>query len=278
MKAGILILVLLLCIVGFVSGYRYYQYIDKDPAYCRTCHLMEEGYRSWRLSQHSHIVCQKCHYMSIIEGNRLLIAYVSGSGESPPQAHGRKTPWEECLRCHTQEASQGSVTLRKSYGHARHVFMENIACNTCHGGEGHSFTVDQIRCQKCHSDKLVHGMGMAGTYCLNCHSYGEKRPGLTGPERCIECHKKIPSSVPMAKLRCYDCHSPHDKLKMESKDCLSACHGNETRVGQHGLHEKKTSLGCLDCHKPHTWKIGKAEAKGLCDRCHPFRPPESFIY
>ncbi|RMG05404.1 MAG: hypothetical protein D6726_01350 [Nitrospirae bacterium] len=278
MRSAVLTLVLLLCVAGFVSGYKYYRFIEEDPDYCSSCHLMEEGYRSWRLSKHSQIVCQRCHAMSVFEGNRILIAYVSGAEGAPRQEHGREQPWRACLNCHTQEASQGSVTLRKSYGHARHVFMENITCNTCHTGNDHAFGVDQQRCQKCHKDKLVHGMGMAGTYCLNCHSYGEKAPGMTRSERCLECHVKIPRAGVMASLRCYECHHPHEKLKMTEQDCLSACHGNEAKVGQHGLHAQKTGLTCLDCHKPHTWRVGEKEAKGLCDRCHPYRPPARFIY
>jgi hypothetical protein len=65
---------------------------------------------------------------------------------------------------------------------------------------------------------------------------------------------------------------------MESMDCLGACHDNEARVGQHGIHLEKTSLGCTDCHRPHTWVVGKNEAKGLCDRCHPLKNPLTFIY
>jgi predicted CXXCH cytochrome family protein len=82
----------------------------------------------------------------------------------------------------------------------------------------------------------------------------------------------------MSQLECYDCHHPHRILTVESKDCLGECHGPEVRAGVHGKHLAVTSLTCLDCHKPHTWVVRKEGAKGLCDRCHEYRDPATFIY
>ncbi len=278
LKGSILILLFLICVIGLIGGYKYYTFTKEDPSYCSICHMMEEGYRSWRVSPHSQIVCQKCHTLDVLEANKLLIAYVMRGNVPLKQNHGRKNPWDGCIACHTQEAAQGSVTLRSSYGHARHVFMQNLRCKQCHSGKTHSFEVDQKVCQKCHKDKLVHGMGMAGLYCLNCHNYGEASPMMVTEKRCFSCHTDVPRKGVMSRIKCYECHYPHGKLRMESNDCLRSCHGNETRVGQHGLHLKRTSLVCMDCHKPHKWRIGKADAVGLCDRCHPLRDPASFIY
>lgn len=277
-KGGILLLVFLVCILGLVIGYRYYTYTRKDPAFCSMCHLMEEGYRSWRTGPHNHIICQQCHELNLIEENRLLVAFVVKGESDIRQVHGRIAPWNGCFSCHTQEAAQGSITLRSSYGHARHVFMQSIKCESCHRGDAHGFKADQTACQGCHKDMLVHGMGTAGLYCLNCHRFGEASPMLVSSERCLECHREIPGKGVMSNLKCYDCHHPHLKLKMETNDCLGSCHGNEANVGQHRIHLEKTRMGCMDCHKPHKWSVGKAEARGLCDRCHPLRDPITFIY
>ncbi len=277
-KPGILVLILLFCLILIVKGYQFYEYTQTDPAFCSTCHLMEEGVKSWRVSNHSHITCQKCHVISLIEENRLLLAFAVKGSWKVKQEHGSIKPWQGCLNCHMQEAAQGSKTLRASYGHARHVFMQDIECGACHRGDVHDFNADSKRCQRCHKDKLVHGMGMAGLYCLNCHSFGEAKIKMVSQKRCFECHKGIPPRGVMAGVKCFDCHNPHGRLKMESKDCLGSCHGNETRVGRHGKHLKLTPLQCIDCHKPHTWVIGKEAAKGLCDRCHEYRDPMMFIY
>jgi hypothetical protein len=276
-KQGIVILILLIAIAGAITGYRYYHYINDEPAFCSLCHLTEEGYTSWERSGHSFLKCQACHKISIIEGNRLLLAYVSGNTKIK-QSHGREQPWASCRGCHDTEAAQGSITFRKSYGHARHVFMLGMSCNQCHGIGLHNLKADSSKCLKCHSDKLVHGMGTAGLECLNCHAFTESGPKMTSSKRCFKCHSGIPRKGPMSKIECFECHRPHTKLKIESSECLGRCHSNEVNVGQHRLHMVKKKLQCLDCHKPHTWTVTKENAKGLCDRCHKMKDPLTFIY
>jgi len=277
-KGGILILVLLICALAAISGKRYYDYTQKDPDFCSLCHLMQEGHRSWSTSRHNQILCQHCHEISLLEENRLLVAFVAGNATHVSQTHGRLRPWDGCVKCHLQDAAQGSLTLRVSYGHARHVFMRNLSCRECHAGASHSFKPDQSRCQKCHSDKTVHGMGTAGLYCLTCHGFGENAKKLVTSSKCFECHGDVPRKGVMSHLECFECHHPHQRMKMESKDCLGSCHGNEVKAGLHGKHLDRVKMECMACHKPHTWVIGKQAAKGLCDRCHTLKNPGSFVY
>jgi len=277
-RVGVFILILTVCVVGVLAGTRYFKYTEEDPDFCSTCHAMNEGFKTWVNSQHSQYVCQRCHTLSIVEENKLLVAFVAKGSKNVEQDHGRTTPWEGCLKCHNEAATQGSLTLRVSHGHAKHVFQQDIPCKKCHRGDNHDFTADQNRCQTCHTDKLVHGMGMAGLYCLNCHSYAETSEKMVSIERCFGCHGDIPMAGVMAGITCFDCHHPHGKLKMQNEDCMGSCHGNETRVGQHKRHMEGFDLGCLDCHRPHTWRIGQEEAPGLCDRCHPLKDPATFIY
>jgi trimethylamine-N-oxide reductase cytochrome c-type subunit TorC len=277
-KPGILILILLISTILMVKGYQFYKYTKTEPAFCSTCHLMEEGFRDWRKSKHSHIICQRCHQLSLLEENKLLIAFTLKGSWKAPQEHGAIKPWQSCLDCHMQEAAQGSRTLRSSYGHARHVFMQDISCEACHIGNIHNFGADSRLCQKCHKDKLVHGMGMAGLYCLNCHNFAEPKDKMVTQQRCFRCHSNVPTEGVMARVKCFDCHRPHGRLKIESKDCLGTCHGNETRVGRHGKHLRLTPLECIDCHKPHTWIVDKKQAQTLCTRCHEYKDPMSFIY
>jgi hypothetical protein len=276
-KKSIILLILLVCAVGAVTAFRYFRFMEEDIAYCSVCHIMEEGYNTWEKSGHYLIICQECHMLNYYEGNKLLMARFI-RGEHVPQEHGRVKPWEVCIKCHMQDTAQGSVTLRESYGHARHVFMQNVPCTSCHKGAGHEFGVDHIKCQNCHTDKMVHGMGTAGIYCLNCHTFTERSTKLVSKERCFNCHNDMPSAGIMSQIKCFECHHPHTKLTFKSEDCLASCHGNETRVGMHGLHLTKTSMGCLDCHKAHTWSVGMKEARGLCDKCHPIKDPMTFVY
>ena len=175
------------------------------------------------------------------------------------------------------QATQGSLTMEKAYGHARHVFIQRIICKTCHKGALHNFYPNENACQKCHKDKGVHVLGMEAFSCLKCHSYSEKTPSMVPKDRCVKCHTNIPRTSPMAGLLCHQCHKPHGEIIPSSSTCVSECHQNETAVGQHGFHMEK-GLNCLDCHKAHIWVVGKERANTLCSRCHPYKEPKRFIY
>lgn len=283
-RQGIVILLLLISMIGAIVGYRYYEYTKEDPQFCTSCHPMQDAFKSWRISKHRDFPCQKCHSMNILEQNRMLVTYVVkgtgsiGKARSVPQSHGRISPWEACRGCHLSDATQGSVSLRKSYGHAKHVFMQGISCGKCHTGTLHLFRPNEQACAGCHSDKHIHGMGMEGFSCLKCHNYSEKSPRMISSERCFGCHQNVPRKGHMSSLQCFDCHHPHGKIKPSDEDCLKTCHGAEAKSGRHELHMTKAKLHCIDCHKPHKWLVGKGGAPGLCNRCHPMKNPETFSY
>ncbi|MBF0558094.1 MAG: NapC/NirT family cytochrome c [Nitrospirae bacterium] len=258
-------------------GYRYYQYTQDNPQFCVSCHLMKEAFSEWQKGKHRDVVCQQCHQLSILEKNRLLIAYVVKSNQPLAQTHGREKPWKACRGCHMDNIAQGSVTMNKSYGHARHVFMRGLQCKECHKSSLHNFRPNEKACQSCHKDKGVHGVGMEAFSCLQCHSFAEKTPSMVPKDRCIKCHKKIETSGPMSELLCHKCHYPHGKIQPSSSTCLSECHRNETSVGRHALHLKQ-GLDCISCHKPHSWVIKKNSSKALCGKCHKAKDPSSFIH
>ena len=277
-QKAIIILFLLIAVVGAISGYRNYKYAKEDPDFCKKCHMMQEAYKTWQLSKHRNFPCQRCHEMSLLEQNRMLIDFVVKGVKTAHQKHGRISPWNACRGCHMSDVAQGSLTFSDSYGHARHVFMLNISCSKCHTGSLHTFRPDEHACTSCHKDKVIHGMGMEGLTCLKCHSYGEKAPKMISSARCLTCHKDYPTKGTMSSLKCFDCHHPHGQIKPTSGDCLKNCHDNEANVGQHKLHMTRAKLNCLDCHKAHIWKVGAAQARRLCVRCHELRDPATFIY
>ncbi len=277
-KGFVLAAVVVVAVLGAVVGYRYYRYTQDEPQYCASCHLMKEAFVEWQKGKHRDIVCQTCHHLSILEQNQLLVAYVvKGNNKQFSQTHGREKPWKECNACHLDAASQGSLTLHKSYGHARHVFMQMIECKVCHKRTLHNFRPNENACRDCHKDKGVHGIGMEAFSCLKCHSFSEKTPSMVPKNRCVKCHSAIPGKGPMSGLLCHQCHKPHGKITPNSDTCTSECHSNEAAVGQHGFHMQK-GLTCLYCHKAHTWAVGKDRALLLCSKCHAFKDPRVFIY
>jgi nitrate/TMAO reductase-like tetraheme cytochrome c subunit len=277
-KKAIVILLFLISAIGGILAHRYYRYTQEDPQFCMSCHLMQEAFKTWQEGQHRDYPCQTCHTMNLFEQNKMLISFVVKGTTTIKQKHGRISPWDSCRACHMSDIVQGSRSLSNSYGHARHVFMENISCGQCHFGNLHRFSPNEKACAECHTDRMIHGMGMEGLSCLNCHSYGEKAPKMITNDRCLRCHKNLEMKNVMSSLNCFDCHRPHGKIKPSSQDCLKNCHGNEARVGQHNLHMTKAGLQCLDCHKAHRWTVGNEQARTLCTRCHGLKNPASFIY
>ncbi len=273
-KPIVIAMIIAITVLGIITSYKYYQFSRDDPQFCELCHLMKEPYKSWLKSSHRSSVCQVCHSMNIVEQNKLMIGYVVSGGKGLSQKHGRLTPWDSCRECHLDEAKQGAITMRKSYGHARHVFMENIDCKKCHTADAHNFAPDEKNCMECHEDKGVHGMGMESFACLSCHVYGET-PAMAKKQRCVSCHKGIPEEGPMITVDCQNCHKPHGRIKPTADDCLRNCHTNQKAIGRHNIHFE---ISCLECHKAHTWKVGKKQALSLCTKCHEYNDPSSFIY
>ena len=276
-KGPVLFLLLLISLTAIVVGYRYYRHTQENPEFCLSCHLMKEAYKSWQRSRHSDIVCQTCHRLSLFEQNRLLIAFVAGK-KTVKETHGRQKPWQACKECHFPDIEQGAITDSKTFGHARHVFTKKINCSECHTGDIHEFRPVSDACVKCHKDRLVHGLGMEGLQCLNCHTFSkEPSQKLVSEKRCLGCHDISKTGV-MSALRCFDCHKPHGAIKLKGSDCLGRCHSHELEVGQHRLHIEKAKVDCLYCHKAHTWRVGKEAARRICTGCHAYKEPMRFVF
>jgi nitrate/TMAO reductase-like tetraheme cytochrome c subunit len=276
-KGFVLAAFVTVAVLSALVGYRYYRYTQDDPQFCVSCHLMKDAYSEWQKGKHRDVVCQQCHQLSILEKNRLLVAYVVKGNQPLAQTHGREKPWKACRGCHMENMSQGSVTTNKSYGHARHVFMQGVQCKGCHKGALHNFHPNEKACQSCHKDKGVHGIGMEAFSCLKCHSFTEKTPSMIPKDRCIKCHTKIAARGPMSGLLCQQCHKPHGKIHPTAATCLGECHRNETSVGKHGLHLRQ-GIDCMYCHKPHSWVVGRNSTITLCGKCHRPKNPQLFIY
>jgi hypothetical protein len=155
---------------------------------------------------------------------------------------------------------------------------------------------------------MVHGEGIGGLACLNCHTDRTKdlKPGRL---KCLYCHssdenikKQLKQDATMdvrffqpeqatikkavkivfdekapMQFYCYECHKPHTqgKVKPGSTHCLG-CHANTPKVGKHKVH-LDMDMQCKDCHKPHLWRVTEASAKKDCVQCHEYRSPKAFF-
>lgn len=314
LKAKLLILSLGAIIVlggGYVA-YSFYDFTQNNPRFCVSCHLMQPAYDSWAKSEHKSLNCHDCHHLSIPEQNMLLINFVLHRPNSVPERHGKIiVSSKTCNECHTEGAAK---RINRSLFHAKHVYMEQLECTECHGEVKpdksglHRFLPTEKFCTKCHTEKVVHGEGMGGLACLNCHTDRTKdlRPGR---RKCLFCHSadnsirkqliedgtmdvrfftpnpavvkkaiKITHSdqAPM-QFYCYECHKPHTPggVRPKTEACLK-CHASVRNVGKHKIH-LNMDMQCKDCHKPHLWKVTEASAKKDCIQCHEYRSPKAFL-
>jgi hypothetical protein len=255
-------ILLVISIIGIILAVRYFGYIQGNPEFCNSCHLMEKAYTAWKQSSHRFIVCQDCHRLGMIEQNRLLIKFVFTTDRKTPEPHGSVTPWESCVRCHWEEATQqggGGASVTKSTGHARHIVAEKLRCMDCHTRSVHAFRPDRQACLRCHQDWKIHGVGMQGASCLTCHPFSPKTRGgfIPDRDRCLSCHRSssktaFPEDAPMARLNCYECHKPHTRIKPIEADCVR-CHPREGLTSRNRT-AHTSGTRCILCHHPHQWK------------------------
>ena len=314
LKAKLLIAALLLFIVvgGGFTAYRFYDFTQNNPKFCVGCHLMQPAFDTWAKSEHTGINCHECHHLSVPEMNELLISFVMHRPNAVPERHKGKVIVSQkyCNQCHTE----GKATrINKSLFHAKHVYMEQIECTECHGEVKadksglHHFLPTEKFCTKCHTDKVVHGEGMGGLACINCHT--DRTQDLKpGRKKCLYCHSaddnirkeliadgsmdvrffppdssvikkaikiRVTDTSPM-QFFCYTCHKPHTagKVRPKIETCLK-CHAGMPKVGKHKVH-LAMDMQCKDCHKPHLWKVTEESAKKDCVKCHEYRSPKAF--
>lgn len=256
-KMVLISLLLVISVLGIVVSIRYYNYIQKNPEFCSSCHFMGEAYTAWKLSGHNIIMCQECHQLGLLDQNRLLLKFVFTTGKKVIEPHGAVTPWKTCMKCHWDNAAQGTLSVNRSMGHAGHIFMEKLSCVDCHSRSVHSFKPDDHACSRCHEGKEIHGVGKDKTTCLMCHPFSPKKQGnpILSHEMCLTCHRKskklvFAGNAPMSRLNCYECHKPHNCIdKPINRDCLR-CHTSEV-LARSAVH--RSGKRCTNCHAAHRW-------------------------
>lgn len=287
-KITIIVLASVIVVGSSVGAFYFYDFTQHNPKACVMCHLMQPAYDSWSVSAHKNVTCHECHRASIIEQNRLLLMAVFKRPTTVPPRHGKViVPYTTCIECHW-EGDPKIKKINRSYGHAKHVFIEQIQCTKCHSREVHKFLPGERFCLECHKEKVVHGFGMEDLACLDCHIYKADAKGVDSKDlkptraKCLECHKSgakvnFPKDGAM-KFDCYQCHKPHVKAKVKpsAEDCFS-CHRQIVNVGKHRLHVQMIGMNCMQCHKPHGWRVTEAVAKKECVTCHAYKEPVTFL-
>ncbi len=264
-------LILLVLLGGAVyKGVPAYKYMQEDPSFCASCHIMQPVWDKWSISEHKDVTCHKCHELSPMAGTQLLLTWAIGRPEKL-EVH-TFVPDEACVRCH-KSGNPEYKQIGATVGHKVHPEEQSIACIRCHGIQIHSFRAPGKVCLTCHPNQQVQIPGMSQTPCLACHQYlrpvtASEHPLLPDRSVCLGCHlnqkdTKVtwPADAPM-QFECRQCHKPH--VQAEPVVNCQSCHAAAIAVGLHtGLGHQATS--CTTCHKPHEWKVTE---RSTCLACH----------
>ncbi len=253
-------------VIILVGGYyllHVYDYIQNDPSFCQSCHIMETSWDRWATSAHKVVGCHSCHEQSAVASFVELVGVALGKYERV-EKHAI-VPDEACKECH-ESGSARWIQVEATAGHKIHAEEQNIACVKCHSVSVHRFAPPGAVCNLCHEEQ-VKVNGMASMHCTTCHQFlVEGEPLLPNRKDCLDCHQALtelgvtwPADAPM-QYPCGKCHQPHQQTQ-PVVDCLS-CH---TEGGLH-LTAAHRASSCQTCHKPHEWRVTQRET---CLTCHP---------
>ena len=240
--------------LGFLAT-RATHFVEHDPEFCLSCHIMAGPYQKWSTSPHHLVDCHNCHEQGTKA--KLWQAWFYLTKHPEKVVHHPTLNHEVCAKCHLSNDPEWKQ-VGETAGHAIHFKKAGIDCLACHMGGVHEFLRPVDACVQCHEDKIKGpGEKMAFMHCTDCHNFLAKKKGLI-PDRatCLACHSKIhvgnetfPSDAPMSDFDCGTCHKPHAKIRPDKEVCLG-CHADLTPE-HHGM---KAEESCVTCHKPHIWK------------------------
>ena len=241
---------------------RGYNYVMNNPAFCRSCHTMEEAWTRWQTSEHRTVDCHSCHESDMVASARQVITFVIRQ----PKRVGKHAvvPKAICAGCHESGNSKWRQ-VAETAGHKVHERDRKIECVVCHTPGIHRFTPPATVCGTCHvaqarGERVVKIKAMADQHCTDCHGFLRTNSPLRPTRQsCLECHRLIPSQVglwpPDAPMQfpCGQCHKPHEQA--QPVVVCRTCH-EKPRADMHPASMLQTTK-CTTCHIPHRWKFGR---------------------
>lgn len=250
--------------VAATLGVRAYDYVENDPRFCTSCHLMESAFTKWQTSVHGEVGCHACHVQSAAESLDQLWKYVTLRPDRVTK-HA-EVDYARCGACHLSRDPRWKQ-VADTAGHRVHFERLGLECVQCHSRGVHDFVRPTDACGTCHAEEVTSG-GMASFHCTTCHDFLATDHGLGDPRRadCLACHASMQVHEerfdPRAPMRfpCQQCHEPHRRPLPTVEDCIR-CH----HVRAFGAHAVASHGDCLSCHRPHLWRV---EARATCERCH----------
>ncbi len=274
--------IFLMLILIFCAGW----YTSRSD-FCRSCHIMEPYYDSWKASSHKDVPCIECHFApgfgGKLRGKMLglvqLAKYVTSSEGPRPAA---EVPDASCLRsgCHETRLLSGREEYRGiNFDHTPHLGETRreiqLRCTSCHSqivqGEQH-MAVTLTTCYLCHFKNMPFNEDLSS--CTNCHQIPTKEFDLGGD---------VKFTHDLAYKKGVDCENCHGDVirgngEVPRERCM-VCHNREGDLARiqdfkfmHQKHVAEHKIDCTDCHLKIEHSLDKnrlAHFAGDCTSCHP---------
>ncbi len=255
-----------------------------SAGFCKTCHIMQPYYDSWKSSTHSDVECIKCHFPPTLTGkihgklkaSNQLVSYITDTYGTLPYAEVEDA---SCLQkgCHDLGELDEAVEYKGTkFEHKKH--REKLREDK------------KLRCTSCHTQVTqdVH-MAVPQDTCFLCHFKGEKFNEDIA--RCTGCHTIPNKIVEVGKVKFN--HDRVEKLDLECRLChessisgdgivhpdrCKVCHNVQAffdRIDEpdflHDKHVTEHAVPCLSCHDriEHSKELQYRPGPLNCAKCHP---------
>src|SRR5512143_2180840 len=106
-------------IVGSISMYRVYNYVQHDNDFCMSCHLMSGPFNRFQQSAHRGLGCKACHRPNIIQRSKMGLTQILEMPDSI--SHHAEVPKEICGECHINGNPNEWKLIKNSVGHRIHL-------------------------------------------------------------------------------------------------------------------------------------------------------------
>ncbi len=278
-----LIVMTILFGVGAVGTTGMVAYTSRSD-FCKSCHIMEPYFESWKHSAHSKVECVDCHFepglLETVDGKfkaiNQLTKYVTNTEGTKPWA---EVSDQSCMRsgCHSERLLSGPIAFgRVKFDHRRHLLEtrrgRQLRCTSCHSQivQGEHMSVTGSSCFLCHLRPSEQSEAHAD--CNTCHGPPAEDLNVSGrPFRhsewvgrgaeCVLCHRNVTRGSGLAKKsRCTTCHGAPEHLNRFND--VAFIHEN---------HITKHKIECDQCHEEVEHKLPERDhvtTAGDCGQCH----------
>ena len=217
-------------LVGSYPGYKLYQYVWNDAAFCTSCHVHDYASVGWKKSIHGQLTtCHDCHHQPLVDYARETILLVTKQPKFPKDLH--HTPHvaaDLCEACHMTEPEQtsslaGPLSSQKAelkrlpkvdqlYLHALHLRMETRMPLPKMFPLGQEKNFGTFEPQKDESGAEGHREAKTSTKrnvtCMDCHGGPANRAHdfSVADRSCVRCHASTHRTELVKNFGCRNCH------------------------------------------------------------------------